>query len=107
MFSFTYHVLYVYVPTYVCLIYVAMQADGCLARNRTTAKLYNFTTYNNGIHGLEFSVVGHVQIHGFKVADNRDNGIEIQETHGFWGGPLIKVRTLLMCIVALVVSCCV
>ena len=28
---------------------------------------------------------------GFKVADNRDNGMEIQETHGVWGGPLIEV----------------
>jgi len=36
-------------------------------------------------------VVGHVQLVGFKVADNRDNGMEIQETHGDWGGPLIRV----------------
>lgn len=69
-----------------------LQEDGCGATVRGTAKLYNFTSYNNGIHGVEFSIVGHVQIIGFKVSDNRDNGIEIQETMGDWGGPLITVR---------------
>lgn len=69
-----------------------LQEDGCGATVRGTAKLYNFTSYNNGIHGVEFSIVGHVQIIGFKVSDNRDNGIEIQETIGDWGGPLIVVR---------------
>ena len=69
-----------------------LQEDGCSATVRGTAKLYNLTTYNNGIHGVEFSVVGHIQIIGFKISDNRDNGIEIQETHGDWGGPLIAVR---------------
>lgn len=39
---------------------------------------------------MELSVVGHVQLVDFKLADNRDNGIEIQETMGDWGGPLIK-----------------
>lgn len=36
-------------------------------------------------------MVGHVRLVRFKVADNRDNGIEIQETLGEWGGPLILV----------------
>ena len=48
-------------------------------------------SYSNSIRGLELSVVGHVQLVGFKVADNRDNGMEVQETHGVWGGPLIEV----------------
>lgn len=69
-----------------------LQEDGCGATVWGTAKLYNFTSYNNGIHGVEFSIVGHVQIIGFKVSDNRDNGIEIQETIGDWGGALIVVR---------------
>lgn len=47
-------------------------------------------SYANGIHGVELSVVGHVKLIGFKVADNRDNGIEILEAHGSWGGPMIK-----------------
>lgn len=55
------------------------------------ATLYNFTSYANGIHGVEFSVVGNVRAVGFKLADNRDNGIEIQETRGVWGGATIQV----------------
>ena len=55
------------------------------------ANLYNFVSYSNGIHGLELSVVGHVRLIGFKVADNRDDGIAIQEGHGQWGGPMVKV----------------
>ena len=70
--------------------------DGCEATIRDVARLYNFTTYSNGIHGVELSAVGHVQLIGFKAADNRDNGIEIQETLGDWGGPLIKVCTYLI-----------
>ena len=59
--------------------------------NSSTATFYNLVSYSNGIHGLELSVVGHVQLVGFKVADNRDNGMEVQETHGVWGGALIEV----------------
>ena len=46
-----------------------------------------------GIHGLELSVVGHIRISGFKVADNIHvvNWIEIQETRGVWGGAIIMV----------------
>ena len=65
--------------------------DGCAAKQPDNATLYDFTTYANGIHGVELSVVGNVRLVGFKIADNRDNGIEIQETLGEWGGPLIKV----------------
>ena len=38
--------------------------------------------------------MGHVQLDGFKVADNVDNGIEILETHGSWGGPMIRVSLI-------------
>ena len=40
------------------------------------------------IHGLELSVVGHVQLVRFKAADNRDNGMEIQELMVIGGDPL-------------------
>lgn len=60
------------------------------------ATLSDFTSYGNGIHGVELSVVGHVQLTDFKVADNVQNGIEIQETIGEWGGPLIMVQLLLL-----------
>ena len=73
------------------LLLLFFQADACAARQPSVATLYNFTSYANGIHGLEFSVVGHVRIVGFKVADNVVNGIEIQETLGSWGGPMIQV----------------
>ena len=69
-----------------------MQADGCRARAHQVATLSNFTSYANGIHGVELSVVGHVRLVGFKVADNVKNGIEIIETQGHWGGPKIQVR---------------
>ena len=49
---------------------------------RDTIILYNLTSYANGIHGVEFSIIGNVQVDGFKLADNRDNGIEITETVG-------------------------
>ena len=58
---------------------------------RYNATLHDFTSYSNGIHGLELSIVGHVRLSGFKVADNVDNGIEIQETRGDWGGAMIMV----------------
>jgi plastocyanin len=58
--------------------------------NDIDANFYNLVSYANGIHGVELSVVGHVRLIGFKVADNRDNGIEILEAHGSWGGPMIK-----------------
>ena len=67
--------------------------DGCSAGERDNATLYGLTSYANGIHGLELSVVGHVRLVGFKVADCRDNGMEIQETMGEWGGPLVQVHT--------------
>ena len=69
-----------------------MQADGCRARVHQVATLSNFTSYANGIHGVELSIVGHVRLVGFKVADNVKNGIEIIETQGHWGGPKIQVR---------------
>lgn len=72
-----------------------IQADGCGASEHQTATLFNFTSYANGIHGVELSVVGHVRLAGFKVADNVKNGIEIIETHGHWGGPKLQV-----CIIA-------
>ena len=68
-----------------------LQEDGCSGNTPSIAIFSNLLSYSNGIHGLELSVVGHVQLVRFKVADNRDNGMEIQETHGDWGGPLIKV----------------
>ncbi len=58
------------------------------------ATLRDFTGYGNGIHGVELSVVGHVRLADFKIADNVENGIEIQETHGDWGGPMIVVRLI-------------
>ncbi len=54
----------------------------------------DFTTYANGINGVELSVVGNVRLEGFKVADNVKNGIVIIETRGHWGGPKIEVGTL-------------
>lgn len=36
-------------------------------------------------------MIGNVKIIGFKVADNRDNGIEIQETNGEWEQATIEV----------------
>ena len=45
---------------------------------------------------MELSVVGHVRLTGFKVADNVVNGIEIQETLGEWGGPGVMVGGLNM-----------
>lgn len=62
---------------------------------RYNATLYGFTSYSNGIHGLELSVVGHIRLSGFKVADNVVNGMEIQETRGIWGGAMIMVYVCL------------
>lgn len=56
--------------------------------------LYNFTTYSNGIHGVELSVIGHISIDNFKIADNVENGLEIQEAIGEWGGAVMKVKLL-------------
>ena len=64
---------------------------GCHEGLPLNVTLYNFTTYNNGIHGVEFSVIGHVSIENFKIADNVNNGFEIQEALGEWGGAVIKV----------------
>ena len=72
--------------------YMYMQVDGCAQKQPDNATLYNFTSYANGIHGVELSVVGNVRLVGFKIADNKANGIEIQETLGNWGGAYIKVR---------------
>lgn len=55
------------------------------------ATLYNFTTYSNGIHGVEFSVIGSVVADNFKIADNVENGFEIQEANVQWGAAVIKV----------------
>ena len=41
---------------------------------------------------------------GFKVADNRDNGMEVQETHGVWGGALIEV--IVYNIIVIICLCC-
>lgn len=79
-------------------LHECLQVDGCGATTPSTATFYNLVSYSNGIHGLELSVVGHVQLVGFKVADNRDNGMEVQETHGEWGGPLIEVITFIIII---------
>ena len=67
------------------------QADGCGATEPKMANLTDFTTFANGIHGVELSIVGHVRLRGFKVADNVQNGIEIIETLGYWGGPKVEV----------------
>ena len=75
-----------------------MQADGCRARVHQVATLSSFTSYANGIHGVELSVVGHVRLVGFKVADNVNNGIEIIETQSHWGGPKIQVRITIILI---------
>ena len=56
--------------------------------NSKYATFYNLVSYSNGIHGLELSVVGHVQLVGFKVVDN---GMEVQETDGVRGGAVIEV----------------
>ena len=69
-----------------------LQADGCGATDHQVATLSDFTTYANGINGVELSIVGHVRLVGFKVADNVLNGIQIIETLGEWGGPTIEVR---------------
>ena len=66
--------------------------NGCHGGNTVNATLYNFTTYNNGIHGVEFSIVGHVIADNFKIADNVENGFEVQETTGVeWGEAVLKV----------------
>ena len=70
--------------------------NGCNLGNPVNATLYNFTTYNNGIHGVEFSVVGNVIADGFKIADNVVTGFEIQETNGDWGEAILKVRIKLI-----------
>jgi len=71
---------------------LSLQVDGCRATEVGVATLRDFTGYGNGIHGVELSVVGHVRLVDFKLADNIQNGIEIQETIGDWGGAMIRVR---------------
>lgn len=63
--------------------------SGCSGGD-VAANFYNLVTYSNGINGVEMSVIGHVRLIGFKIADNRDDGIAIQESYGSWGGPMIK-----------------
>ena len=70
--------------------------DGCRRGAPANATFYNFTTYNNGIHGVEFSVIGHVTVDHFKIADNVEMGFEIQEANGLWGEAVIKVNLLVM-----------
>ena len=82
---------------YIFLVFIVIQVDGCGKSELGEAIMYNFTSYANGIHGLEFSVVGNIKIIGFKLADNRDNGIEIQETLGVWGGAVIQVHNYVLC----------
>lgn len=72
---------------------LSQQVDECRATELGEATLYDFTTFGNGIHGVELSVVGHVRLSGFKVADNVVNGIEIQETRGEWNGSQVMVRS--------------
>lgn len=67
------------------------QVDECGATELGEATLHDFTSFANGIHGVELSVVGHIRLTGFKVADNVVNGIEITETLGEWGGPGVMV----------------
>ena len=62
--------------------YVPLISPCNTASAHATVTLYNLTSYANGIHGVEFSIIGNVQVDGFKLADNRDNGIEITETVG-------------------------
>ena len=56
--------------------------------------MYDFTTYGNDIHGVEFSVIGNVKAVGFKIADNRDSGIAIESTIGDWEGTTIEVSQI-------------
>lgn len=65
--------------------------NGCWGGNSSKATFYNFTTYNNGIHGVEFSVVGHVIADGFKIADNVQSGFEITEALGDWEEAILQV----------------
>ena len=84
---------------YIFLVFIVIQVDGCGKSELGKAIMYNFTSYANGIHGLEFSVVGNIKIIGFKLADNRDNGIEIQETLGVWGGAVIQVHNYVLLLI--------
>lgn len=58
------------------------------------AYFYRLTTYANGIHGVEMSVIGNVKLVGFKIADSRDNGIEVQEAIGEGWGAVVQVGYL-------------
>ena len=51
--------------------------------------------------------MGHVRLVGFKVADNVQNGMVVTETHGDWGGPLIKVCVCVCVCVCMCVCVCV
>eukprot|EP00117_Sycon_ciliatum_P037364 scpid335/ scgid27970/ Fibrocystin-L; Polycystic kidney and hepatic disease 1-like protein 1 len=62
----------------------------CNPANSSSASFYGLTSYANGIHGVELSVVENVKLIGFKVADSRDNGIEINEGYGDWFGTEIR-----------------
>ena len=65
--------------------------NGCSGGNPVNATLYNFTTYNNGIHGVEFSIIGNVIVDGFKIADNIQTGFEIQEAEVDWREAALQV----------------
>ena len=68
--------------------------NGCQGGARLNVILYDFTTYNNGLRGVEFSEVGHVSVDNFKIADNVETGFEIQEANAEWGEVQIKVNIM-------------
>jgi hypothetical protein len=74
---------------------MAVLKDSGCSGGDVAANFYNLVTYSNGINGVEMSVIGHVRLIGFKIADNRDDGIAIQESYGSWGGPMIKASLIL------------
>ncbi len=65
---------------------------GCGETEQGTAIFYSFTAYSNGKHGVELSLVSGVRLKGFKVADNVENGIEIQDVRFSWGWSSVEVR---------------
>ena len=73
---------------------VFLKEFGC-SGDDVAANFYNLVAYSNGINGVELSVIGNVRLIGFKVADNRDEGIVIQESFGSSDGPMIKASVAL------------
>jgi hypothetical protein len=50
------------------------------------ANFYDFTGWKNNRDGAITNKVGAVKFNGFKVADNREAGIQFEMTHEFYGG---------------------